>query len=212
MPLRELEYLFSESVLRKHTKGQIILYPGDSLTQVYYVRQGYVKMYSINDQGEERILMIFQPHSAFPIISHMPSSQPYELTYYYQAMTNTELHEMSREEFGKLLKTHDKVAPVVLEYVTTLAGELVRRLGIIENKDARNKVMSVLEYLIKTCCKQIGQDTYKVAFRVTHQDIASLAGLARETASAQLKQLEKDGIINQKKDGRLVIHEPPLSK
>lgn len=206
MPLRELEHLFQHSSVRKYTKGQILLYPGDHLNHVFFMRRGYLKLYSNNDQGDERILMIFPTNTAFPIVPNLLATERYVLQYFYQAMTDIEIYQLTREEFGQILEHNDYASQMVLEYVTQLAGELVRRLGIIENKDATNKIASVMSYLTKVCAKEVSPDKFLVNFKITHQDIASLAGLARETTSLQVKQLETNKVIEQKKGGRLVIN------
>jgi len=170
------------------------------------MKRGYLKLYSINEQGDERILMIFPPNTAFPIVPNMLANEPHVLRYFYQAMTDVEMYRLTREKFAHFLEKNEEAYQLVLEYVTQLAGELVRRLGIIENKDASNKITSVMSYLTQVCSKQISPHKYRVSFKITHQDIASLAGLGRETASVQIKQLEKDKVIEQKKDGRLIIN------
>lgn len=164
-------------------------------------------MYSINEQGEERILLIFSPNTAFPIFPGVMEQPHYKIKYFYETMDDAELYLVPKQQFGKLLACNDEAARLALEYVTGMAGDLVRRLGIIENKDAKNKIASLLHYLIKIGSREIKPNQYKVKFRLTHQDIAALSGITRETASIQIKNLEDDGVISQKKDGLLLINQ-----
>lgn len=206
MPLSKLEHLFTHSVIRKYSKRQILMYPGDKLTHVYFVKKGYAKLYQINEQGDERILMIFPPRSAFPIIPGMRSDEPYSLKYFYESMTDMELYQLTTAEFSEILGGNEETSQIMLEYVTKLAGELIRRLGIIENKDANKKLATVLQYLINVCSEELEPGQFKIKLKLTHQDIASLAGLARETTSIQLKQMEKDKMISHKSNGLLVVN------
>lgn len=205
MPLRQLESLFTESPQRNYDKGQIILYAGDVLRNIYYIKNGYVKMYSISDSGEERLLLIFPPRGAFPIFPGALTGEPYEVKYFYQTMSKAKLYVAPQTELARILKNDHEASHLILNYVTEVAGDLVRRVGIIENKDAKNKIASLLPYLLKVCSKETSPGKFRMSLRITHQDIASMAGLTRETSSTQIKILENDGVIEQPKDGRLVI-------
>lgn len=63
-----------------------------------------------------------------------------------------------------------------------------------------------MQYLISVCSKETGPDKFTVEFKITHQDIAALAGITRETASIQIKLLEEEGAISQKRGKRLIIN------
>lgn len=207
MPLSKLEHLFSDSQIRKYDKSQVLAYPGDKLTHIYFVRKGYLKMYTINEQGDNRVFLLFQPKTAFPIVPKAVDWQTYTLKYFYQAMTPLEVFKISCERFYSALEKHPDAAQLVLNYLTELSGEVIGRLGVIENKDTKNKILSVLCYLIKVGGEELRPHQYKLRFSITHQDIASLAGVTRESSSIALKQLENDKVISQKKDKRLLINE-----
>lgn len=207
MPLHKLENFFSDSSVRKYDKGQVLAYPGDKLSHIYFVKSGYLKMYTINDQGEERVFLLFQPKTAFPIVPSVVDWRTYTLKYFYQAMTPLEVFKISCERFYSILEEHEDAAQLVLNYVTELSGEVIGRLGIIENNDTKNKILNVLCYLIKIGGEELRPHQYKLRFSITHQDVASLAGVTRESSSIALKQLEKDKVISQKRDKRLLINE-----
>ncbi len=206
MPLRELERLFGKSTTHRYQKGQILLHAGEELDSFFYVKKGYVKMYGITDLGEERILLIFYPRSIFPIFPNRLKESGHMVNYFYQSMTNLEVYKISAVELTKVLDTNKSAAQAALEYVTDMAADLISRLGIIENKNAKAKIANLLQYLVKTCATQIKPDRYQVNFKITQQDIASLTGLTRETASIQINQLEKDGVIIKGKGQSYVIY------
>ena len=81
--------------------------------------------------------------------------------------------------------------------MSKLLGDYAETLYRIENLvfgDAYRRVISVLLYI----AKHFGEETKKgiiVDHRFTQQDIATLVGIARETASIEMSRLEKMGFI-----------------
>ena len=120
-------------------------------------------------------------------------------------MTDTQMFQLSRDSFNQILGENKEAESLVLNYVGGLASELVQRLGIIENKDAKSKISKVLRYLISVAGTEVSENHFQLNIRVTHQDIATLVGLTRETTSVQIKQLEKDKVITHNKRKLLVI-------
>ena len=210
MTLRELEHLFKDLSVRKYSQGQIILYPGDTLKFIYFIKHGYCKMYRKNDQGDDRVYMLFQPKTAFPVLPIGINRKSYLVKFYYQAMTNVELYQLTREQFFQIIEKHIEASTVVLRYMTELYDDLIKRLAIIENKDAKSKIANVFRYLINISGEEVMTDVYRLHIKITHQDIASLAGLTRETASINMKQLEADKIIERKAGRHLIINASQL--
>jgi CRP-like cAMP-binding protein len=100
---------------------------------------------------------------------------------------------------------------MVLNYVSTLAGELVRRVRTIENKESKDKISSIMQYLAKIAGNEQKHGKFKIELKLTHQDIAGLAGVTRETASTQLKKLEQGKVI-ETRNGYLVVDTSRLNQ
>lgn len=182
------------------------MFAGDELSNVYYVKSGYIKMYNVTDNGEQRILLIFPTQYAFPIFPGIMTNPDYRLQYFYQAMTDVELYKLPVPEFSRLVGSNPDAAKLVLEYTTELSTVVIRRLGIIENRDANSKIASLLPYLVKVCGSEVKPGVYKLDLKITHQDIAYLTGLTRETISKEIKKMELEGIVGTKTGGKLTIN------
>ena len=63
----------------------------------------------------------------------------------------------------------------------------------------------LLPYLILKLGEQVRPNTYKLNLKLSHQELADLSGVTRETTTTLIKQMEKEGIIEQKR-GYWVIH------
>jgi CRP-like cAMP-binding protein len=192
----KLRDLFDNTQLRKYPQGQIIYYQGDELDSYFYVKSGFIKVYNISKDGDERILMIIGKGDVFPFI--IPSKKrSHHLKYFYEATTNVQLLSLRRRIFNEKVKSEGAIARCVLEYTTNTTDHLLSRLDIVESKTASSKVARLLPFLAKRFSKKPKSGFAKMHVKLTHQDIANMTGLTRETTSIHMKKLEKKGVINQ---------------
>lgn len=166
--------------------------PGELIPGVYYLKRGFVRLYTVSAGGEELTLIIFKKGDVFPIGSVL--NVPVRQSYYLEALTSCELRKARKEDFSKFIKSDPEV-------LLDLASRLAERLGgmLLRSEsfvfgDASQRISSIL--LI--CAERFGKKVTRgvvIEVPLTQSAIASLIGVARETASIELKKLEKKGII-----------------
>jgi CRP/FNR family transcriptional regulator len=86
---------------------------------------------------------------------------------------------------------------ILFELMSELIEDYAESLTRIENlvfPDAYRRVISVLLYIAKHFGEENGNEV-TVQHRFTQQDIATLTGVARETASIEMVKLEKKGLV-----------------
>lgn len=193
-PVGKLALFFSQFRRLYYKRRQMIIRADDIPSGVYYLRKGYIRVYSLSESGEELTLIILKPGDAFPLIWAINDSLN---TQYCEAMTPIELLRSPREKFLEFLNDN----PDILQELTSKI--LVRFEGLLERMDylvfgnAYQKVASILVI----CAERFGKQNNKgilIKVPLTHRDIASLIGLTRETTSLEIKKLENSKIINQK--------------
>ncbi len=114
--------------------------------------------------------------------------------YYFEALTPVEVGRAPREDVVNFIK--DKPG-IIFELLSELIEDYAESLTRIEHlvfSDAYRRVISVLLYIAKHFGEEVN-NTIVVHHRFTQQDIATLVGVARETASNELSKLEKKGVI-----------------
>lgn len=189
--LEKLKDLFSNSGLYKYRKGEIIMRSDEQPQGVFYVKSGHIQFYTIFEDGRELILNIFKPGSYFPMmwaIGNIPN------TYYYRAMMPAELHRVSKEKVLDFLhKNPDVLFELTRRILIGLDG-LLTNVQHLFSGNAYHRVLSALLLL----AKRFGEESNRgivIKLPVTHQDIANLASITRETASVELKKIERKKII-----------------
>lgn len=114
--------------------------------------------------------------------------------YYFEALTEVEVGRAPRDEVVEFIKDKPTIA---LELLSELIGDYAESLTRIENlvfSDAYRRVISTLLYIAKHFGKPKGGSVI-VDHHFTQQDIATLVGVARETASNEMVKLEKKGLV-----------------
>jgi len=198
-PFKKLNDFFSQFKLLHYKKREIILRPDDTPSGVFYLCKGYARLYSISQAGEELTLIIFKPEDFFPIVWTINNT---ENIYYFEAMTQVELWRAPREQFLDFMKSNSDVFFELTSRILVRFGGLLERMEYLVFGSAYQKVASILVI----CAQRFGLKEgkgIKIRVPLTHKDIANLVGITRETASVEMKKLERKGLIYYR--GRLFI-------
>lgn len=173
-------------------KGETILRPDDQARNVFYLKKGYARLYSISKNAQELTFIIYKPGDFFPLI---PAINNIPVSYYMEAMTLLELYQAPVEDFRRFIKNNSKVLYELTIHILTRLGGVFTRMEYAIFGNAQNKVAAI----ILICAERFGKDEKKgilVQVPLTHQDIANLLGVARETVSIEMKKLQKMNLIN----------------
>ena len=197
--LSKLDLFFAQFKPRHYKKGETILRAGDVPPGVFYLKRGYARDYTISKEGEELTLIIFKPGDIFPIpwaINNLPNQ------HYFQAMTPVVLQRALRENFLKFIRSDMGIFFELTSRILTHFGGLLTRMEYLVFGNASNKVASILLICAERFGKKQGRNTI-IQVPLTHNDIASLVGMTRETASIEMKKLEEKGLIVYR--GRMLV-------
>lgn len=188
---KEFEIFYKQFSTREYKKGENLIRADDNPQGIFCLTKGYVRQYTISKTGIELTLQILKPITYFPLIWAINGAPN---VYFYEALTAVEVGRAPKEQVVKFIK--DKPA-IILELMSKLLGDYAETLSRIEHlvfSDAYRRVISVLLYI----AKHFGEETAQgvtVDHRFTQQDIATLVGVARETASIEMGTIEKKGFI-----------------
>jgi CRP-like cAMP-binding protein len=179
-----LESLRDSLFEKKIERGEIILFEGEPAKALYFVASGAVKIYKTSQDGKEQILSIVRPGDSFndvPLFDNgtNPASA--------QAMSPVLLYGISRQQMGEILRRHPDIA---VNIIKILAQKVRQLLSLVEDLSFRNVRGRVAKILLEYVA-----DHSEPRPRLTQQEIAAMAGTAREVVGRSLKSLEDDGLI-----------------
>lgn len=203
-----IKELFPQAPSRKYDKGQIICYQGDKPQHIFFVAGGHIRLYDIDDHGNDKIQHLIGPGNIFPMMYAFGVSE--EVGSFYSSIDEVEVIAIPLRDFRQAIQTNIDFANSLTRWFLTEINQLVYRISSLEKTDSRVKVLYALKYLATDYGHEKG--TWRqLNFRVTQQFIADLTGLARETVSATMHKLEQDEVIRSRK-GHLEIKHSALAK
>lgn len=188
---RKMGVLFSHSKLRRYRKRDIILHEEDTPNMVYYVKSGYLRLYSYSKDGEELTRILLGPKDLFPIryiIAHEP------IDYYSETITPSECFCVSKNAFITFIKKDPDLMLDLTKYLVNRMGLLYKRMEYFAFGNAYQKIAIILDDIAKRFGKKSGK-TILIDIPLTQKDIAAMVGLSRETTNIELERLRKKSII-----------------
>jgi len=180
---------------RSFKKKEIIIFQGEAPRYAFIVKSGTVKAYNLSVSGDEKPVAFYQVDSVFP--ASWVYGKTASATYYYEAFSPVvEAYTIDRQEFLTFIKKRPELLYQELERLLgeQLGGSI--RLNALQHSRASDKLVYTLHYLALSHGKPIDNGKIELTLDLTHQDLANLTGLTRETAATELNKLKKQGIID----------------
>lgn len=175
-------------------KGQIILSAGENPASVIFLKSGFLRQFQITQNGKELTNHFYKPGSFLPL-SWLINNQPN--IFFIEAQTSTICHLAPKEKVQSFISENPDVLMDIISRLLFALEGMTTRINSLSNDSAEEKIAGILEFLRKHFGKKL------TAF--THEDIAKLTGLTRETVSRELEKLQKQGKIKQEKHELLIL-------
>ena len=177
---------------RAFRKGTVLLYQGEAPRMAYIIQSGIVKSYTINAAGEEQIVAFFSKNDFFP--SPWIFNKTSTTLYYYETASNAEILTTPRDIFMEHIGKSE-FSNTILDYFVTNYTGMMMRVTALEQSRAREKIMLTLYYLMFRYGKQTKPGVFTIELALTHNIVASLVGLTRETTTTELSKLQKQKVV-----------------
>ncbi len=182
----ELAQIF-EGPTQRYQKGDVIIGAGDEPAGVFLIEAGFVKVYSIAENGSLRVHVFYGVGDVFPLIWALRDElRPVN----YEAMTDLRVQKLPRQKFLEFIDSDVKAANALNQKLIDSFRLYADRLENMEHSSAPQKVAYRLASLIDRFGKN---DVLTAPF--THQDIADSLHISRETVSRAVENLSSQGII-----------------
>lgn len=180
----ELESIRQSIFEKTAQRGEMILLEGEPVDALYFVASGAVKIFKTSPEGKEQILTIARPGQALnsvAVFDHGPNPAS------AQAMAVVLLYGLKDAELRVILEKYPKTA---LNVITVLAQQARQLISLVEDLSFRHVTGRVAKILLEHAL-----DGGHPGQRLTQQEMAAMAGTAREVVARSLKALENEGAI-----------------
>ena len=202
----ELKSMADHMVCCAYEKGERLLAQGDVPQAFTVIREGSAKVYTVTADGREKILSILSENDYFGEL-HLFGDK--EAAYSIEALQPVKAWSFSREHFTKLLAAFPHMA---VRLVEELGNRVIQLENVLQSSmtgraDARIAAL-LLEFSQKYTVMTPGGP--EIALPLSREGMANYLGIARETMSRKLAQMEEKGILATYGNKRMRLMKPGL--
>ena len=181
--------------LRQYRKGDVIIFQGEAPRCAYVIESGVVKAYNLTLAGDEKPVAFYREGDFFP--SAWVFNQIESATFFYEAFSKSvSLRAIDKEELIKYLKGNSESLYLALTRQASEELSQSMHINALQQSRASDKIIYILHFLAISSGQRPNDQKLKLAIKLTHQDLANLTGLTRETTAVELNKLKKQGLIN----------------
>lgn len=190
-------------------KGTILFNEGDPLGRLYYIKDGYVKIYRLSEEGRETTSYLLGPGHVLGVRTLL--TQEERTMHTAEALTPLKVITISRKECFENIVEHPEV-------LVDLIHVFADRLAYTEKKYESFVYASTsarVAIFLADCAKRFGTDKngeIKIDLDLTHQRIAEFVGAFRETVTIALHRLEKEGTVKVNRGNVKVLNQKKLNE
>lgn len=168
--------------------GEHVYWAGDEFSNLYAVRSGCVKIYALDEDGNERIRGFYLPGDLLGLDSLYSDDYITSAC----AVLPTEVCAISYDQ----LTRHVAIKPLLQQRMLRLMSkDLATALALAGDYSAEQRMAAFLLYLHeREQARNIGQ-AGEVSLLMPRRDIANFLRLAPETASRVLGRFQQQGLI-----------------
>jgi CRP-like cAMP-binding protein len=189
--MEELKVVDEMSEMKPVKKGTLIMSPSLPISALFLLKKGQIRLYKMNEQGKQFTIDILVDGNIFGETSSLTLTDDHV---YAEAMTDSYLCVIGKEEFETFIEKNPKIALKLINILSTRLNELYNLSEKIALGDVKQRVIYLLLKLSEKTGKR-KNEWQTIQLKLTHQDISTMVGSTRETISAILSQLKKEGLI-----------------
>src|SRR4030042_6672040 len=204
----ELLHVSSSIMLKEFKKNEVILYEQDTNEFMYIILFGKVRVIQTTEDGKEIILATHKSNELFGEISLIDGkTSPATVL----ATETSLIAIISKKDFYSLLIHQSKVLEKMLQILCSRLRESWKRIEILNFNDASQRI-KMLFLLLSHDNGQKTPEGVVLNIKLTHQNIADMVGLTRETVTRVIDKFRRDGEIKVLKDKCILLRQDFLQK
>ncbi len=202
VPLKEIEkyaHLFHEQDFKPK---EIVFSEGDLGDAIYLLKTGHVRLYRLTEDGKELTLAFLGPGDVFGELSLFREARRQTFA---EALEDSHICAASVEDFTRLMSHKPQLTMMVAGEIARRHSEMETRIAGLAYGSGRAKLVSALRHLAREHGDERADGKIRIGLRLSHQEIAQLMGVTRETCTIELGKLQKAGAVCFDDDRYIVV-------
>ena len=179
--------------LKTFQRGELLLQKGDSGSQLMAIRDGFIKVTSINANGVERLVWIAGRYDIAP--TEQLFSKRGNVRFFYTALTDGSYYGVDKIDLLEHAEKDPAFMGEIAKNMSLHYDDFLQRIDAVDTATVKERLMRTLLYLAERLSADSVVDLYAHGLRISHQDLSSMIGSTRETTSVMLSELRKEELI-----------------
>ncbi|WP_370095567.1 Crp/Fnr family transcriptional regulator [Streptacidiphilus sp. MAP12-20] len=201
---QEMEALAAAAPMKTYTTGELLYSPHQPSETLFMLRAGRVRLFRVSADGRALTTAILEPGTIFGEMVLLGQRMHDNFA---EALDDVIVCVMSRTDVRRLLLADARIATRITELLGQRLTDIEQRLTDTVFKSVPQRVATTLVTLAADTSRRGPLGPRKPEIRLTHQQIAALAGTTRETTTKVLRDLADRGLLRLAR-GRIVILDP----
>ncbi len=187
----EMEELDLAHIFINAKKGDYIYFESTYLNKLYFIKEGFIKIGHIDNNGNEIIKEIIQKGEVFGQFTLEQNNLNGEFARVHKS--DVSICAFTIENFKSVLNKNNQLAVAYGRQVGNKLRKVENRLLNMLNSDVKTRLLRFLKELIQSNTDFITGNIFCMANFLTHDDIARLIGSSRQTVTMAISELEAKG-------------------
>jgi CRP/FNR family cyclic AMP-dependent transcriptional regulator len=173
-------------------KYKPIYLPGDPVKNVYFIKEGKVKISVLSQDGKQMTIAILNHQDIFGELSFLGESKQTTIA---EAIENTYLCYVNKDDFQKLIEKSPVLSFRIVKEIGLKLKNIENRLENIVFLEASERIVCLLLDLAKKYGIYF-DNCVEIDISLTHEEIGQLVALNRQTVTSKLNLLKQQGLID----------------
>lgn len=203
----DLKFLEQQSRVRVFPGNSSVYFPHEAADTVLVLITGRIRLYSITPEGKQAILAIIEPGELFGELALVGSDVREEFA---QAVGNSRVVAIPRDAMETVLLKNAKLSLAVTKFVGLRQRRLERRLKNLLFRSNRERLLGLLSELVEQYGRHVDEGLL-IDIKLSHQDLAGLIGVTRESVTLALGELQSERLITIGRQRIVILNEHKLA-
>lgn len=186
---------------KEYKKGEVIFSEGDMVDSIVIINEGSTKAYKNTMEGREQILYIFSEGDFF---GEQYLFRNHLAAYTVETLEPVKLCQLTKAQFQQILHNYPDIA---VKIIGELGGRMSRLETAMQSIGVRSIDARIAAILLEFSNKYGSKVSEGILIQLplSREGIANYIGIARETVSRKLSQMEHEGIIRSVSNKTLLV-------
>lgn len=197
LPESDKDLLIKAMKTKNYRKNEAIFTDGTKPNGIYYLNEGKIKKYKVDNDGREQIIYIYSSGEFFGY-SAILSQESYGDT--TSTLENSVVSFISKDSFLEILNQSSVFSGLLLKSLSHEFSVMANLIAVLSHRTVRER--AALSLLILHDKYQSNNTEEEVLISLSRVDLANMVGTARETLARIINDFKQEKLI--KSEGRKI--------